>query len=266
MSRSRTFIAWLIILLGASLAQAHEFWMNPKKFQFNKGETMVVDFMVGENFEGELWNLKKQRLVKLDHITATKTINLLPAVKEGEGKNFSVTFQQEGTHLFVMQSNNAFIKLDGEKFNAYLKEDGLDEILDHRTKTNTLTDTAREHYARCTKLLVQVGARTDDTYRKVAGLPLEIIPLTNPYALRIGDEMKLRVLFNGKPLAFTQVKIWNKGQSKTFVQNLHTEQDGTVTTRLSNAGSWMVSAVKMVPSNEAEADWQSYWSSLVFGL
>jgi uncharacterized GH25 family protein len=256
----------LAIFLVASLATAHEFWMQPKKFLFKKGETMVVDFMVGENFEGEFWDLKKHRVVKFDHLVAGKFTSLVNSVQPGQGKNLSITFQQEGTQLLVMQSNNAFIKLDGEKFNAYLKEDGLDEILEHRTKTNTLTDSASEHYARCAKLLVQVGDRKDDTYRKIAGLPLEIIPLSNPYSMQIGDELKFRVLFHGKPLAFSLVKVWNKGEGKTFIQNLHTEKDGVVTTRLSNSGSWMISTVKMVSSKEETADWQSYWSTLVFGL
>jgi uncharacterized GH25 family protein len=259
-------IVTIAVFLLCSLAHAHEFWMQPKKFLFDVGETITLDFMVGENFEGELWNLKKERLAKFDHITVGKSVSMINATVPGEGKNLSVTFQQAGTHLFAMQSNNAFIKLDGEKFNAYLKEDGLDEILEHRTTTNTLADSAREHYARCAKLLVQVGDRHDDTYKKVVGLPLEIIPLTNPYAIRKGDELKFKVLFNGKPLGYTQVKVWNRGEGKTFIQNIYTEKDGTMTTRLSNAGAWMITAVKMVPSKEATADWQSYWASLVFGL
>lgn len=266
MSKYQKILVVLVVFLSVSVVQAHEFWMQPKKFLFTVGETMTLDFMVGENFEGELWDLKKERLVKLDQIAAGKTTNLLNLVTPGAGKNLSVTFQEEGTRLFVMQSNNAFIKLDGEKFNAYLKEDGLDDILEHRTRTNTLADSASEHYARCTKLLVQVGDLKGGAFRTIAGLPLEIVPLTNPYSTSIGSEIKFRVLFNGKPLEFTQVKVWNKGTGKTFVQTLHTEKDGTFTTRLSNSGSWMISTVKMVPSKDPKADWQSYWASLVFGL
>jgi hypothetical protein len=39
-----------------------------------------------------------------------------------------------------------------------------------------------------------------------------------------------------------------------------------IETHISNAGAWMVSFVKMVPSKNPEADWQSYWASLVFGI
>lgn len=254
------------LFLVASLAQAHEFWLQPNRFQFSVGEVMEFNFMVGENFEGEFWDLKRQKLARLMHLSGGRSENLKDSVEEGKGKKVSVVLQEEGTHLFVMQSNNSFIKLDGEKFNAYLKEDGLDEILEVRTKLGKLADSARENYARCAKLLVQVGDQTDDTYKVIVGLPLEIIPLSNPYASKKTEELKFKVLFHGKPLPFTQMKVWNRGEGKTFVQNMYTDKDGTLTTRLSNAGMWMVSTVKMVPSRQPTAEYQSFWGSLVFGI
>ncbi|HEY3429396.1 MAG TPA: DUF4198 domain-containing protein [Cyclobacteriaceae bacterium] len=255
-----------IFFLTASLVQAHEFWLLPQKFQFSLGETMEFDFMVGENFEGQFWELKKQKFAKLDHHTTGKSESLLNLIQEGKGKKISLVLEQEGTHLFAMQSNNSLIKLDGENFNAYLKEDGLDEILEHRTKTNTLADSARENFARCAKLLVQAGEKTDDTYQKVVGLSYEIVPLSNPYNIKKGDELKFKVLFQGKPASFVKVKVWNRGEGKTFVQTSYTEKDGTLTTRLSNSGTWMISSVKMIPSKQKSADWQSFWATLVFGL
>jgi len=37
------------------LAAAHEFWLQPKKFRYNVGEDVKIDFLVGENFTGEAW-------------------------------------------------------------------------------------------------------------------------------------------------------------------------------------------------------------------
>ena len=261
----KTFITG-ILFLAVSLAQAHEFWLQPKKFQFNVGEAIEFDFLVGENFEGQFWELKRQKFAKLDHHTIDKSESLLNSIQEGKGKKVSVILEQEGTHLFAMQSNNSFIKLDGENFNAYLKEDGLDEILDQRTKAGTLSDSARENFARCAKLVVQVGGKTNDTYQKVTGLTYEIVPLSNPYSIKKGDELKFKVLFQGKPAAFAQVKVWNRGEGKTFVQNIFTEKDGTLTTRLSNSGMWMISSVKIIPSKQKFTDWQSFWATLTFGL
>jgi len=262
----RSLIAFFLVSLVSLLAQAHEFWMQPDKFKFAVGETAQIDFMVGENFVGERWDLNKHRLLRLDHHATSYSEGLIEQVNSGAGKNLEVKLTKEGTHLFIMQSNNAFIELEGEKFNAYLEEDGIEDILAFRKKNNLLDKPAKEYYARCAKLLLQAGTKTDDTFKKQVGLPLEIMPIKNPYAVKQGDEISFQVLFEGKPLPFTMVKVWNRKEGTAFMQNIYTQKDGTITTRLSNQGAWMVSCVKMVPAKEEGADWQSYWASLVFGF
>lgn len=264
--KSMRTIAFLIIFTISLIVQAHEFWLQPDKFLYQPGEVLKLNFMVGEDFTGERWDLKKHRLVRFDHHAGNYSNGLIEQVVPGEGNNLELKLESEGTHLFVMQSNNAFIELEAEKFNAYLQEDGLEDILAYRTKTNTLDKRAREYYQRSAKLLVQVGHTPDDTFSKRVGTPIEIIPLKNPYALKPGDELKFQVVFEGRPLAFALVKVWNRKDNRTTVQNIYTEKDGTLTTRLSNTGMWMVSCVKMVPAKEAGADWQSYWGSMVFGF
>lgn len=256
-------IAWLVIL--QCVAAAHEFWMQPDKFRYQPGEVMRMNFMVGEQFLGERWDLKKHRLIRLDHHSTTSE-GLIESVNPGsEGHHLEVKMANEGTHLFVLQSNNAFIELQAEEFNAYLKEDGLEDIIQYRQQTGAADKPAREYYQRNAKLLVQVGNKPTDTFGKVTGLPLEIIPLNNPYTTKLSGEIKFKVVFEGRPLPYALVKVWNRKDGRTLVQNIYTEKDGTLTTRLGNTGMWMVSCVKMVPAREAGADWQSYWASLVFG-
>jgi uncharacterized GH25 family protein len=165
-----------------------------------------------------------------------------------------------------MQSDNAFIELDAQKFNDYLKEDGLDDILDIRTKTNTLDKPSKEFYSRYVKLLVQAGDKTDETFKKKTNLRLEIIPQQNPYQLKSGDYITCTILFDGKPLPHQMVKIWNKIGNNSILQNAYTEDDGTVKFPISSKGPWMVNTVKMKASEKPGADWQSFWGSLVFGI
>jgi hypothetical protein len=47
---------------------------------------------------------------------------------------------------------------------------------------------------------------------------------------------------------------------------MYTEKDGTVKFPLSSKGPWMVSTVKMIPSEKEGADYQSMWSNLVFEI
>jgi uncharacterized GH25 family protein len=172
----------------------------------------------------------------------------------------------QGTHLIALQSNKAFIELEAEKFNAYLAEDGLDNIVKHRQEQNEAGNPAREHYQRFAKLLLQGGTTTDEVYKRSVGFPIEIIPETNPYKLKSGDYLGCRVLFDNKPLAHQMVKVWSIVGNRTFLQNMYTENDGTIKFPISSTGPWMVSTVKMLPSEGKEVDYESMWASLVFGI
>jgi len=257
----------LILALAVStLAQSHEFWLQPKKYRYQVGEEMIVDFRVGENFQGEFWNLQRHKVKRLEMVNRTATENLQNKVKETEGKNISFKFAKQGTHLLVMESNDAYIELEADKFNAYLKEDGLENILDERTKASTLDKASREYYSRFAKLLVQSGDIKDDVYKKNVGSRLEIIPDQNPYAITSGDYLQCQVLFEGKPNAHQLVKVWSFAGNRIFLQNIYTENDGTIKFPLSSKGPWMVSTVKMIHSEKEGADYRSLWASLVFEI
>ncbi len=262
----RKLLTTALILLGTTLAQSHEFWLQPRKFRYAVGETMKVDFMVGENFTGEFWDLQRHKVEKLEFHSVAQPKNLLNEVKNSKGSNLSYTFEREGTDVLVLESNFAYIGLEGEKFNAYLKEDGLDYILDSRTKDGKLNEPSRENYKRYAKLIVQVGNKFDDTFRKKIGLRYEIIPLANPYAMKSGDYLECQVFWEGKPAPHALVKVWNFVGHRSFLQNIYSEDDGTIKFPISSPGPWMVSSVRMIPSEKDGADYQSLWTSLVFGI
>jgi uncharacterized GH25 family protein len=256
----------LAITFFCLVAQAHEFWLEPQQFFYKVGDKAVIRFMVGENFMGETWDLSRHRVNRLESNHLDKVTDYKAAVKEGEKGNVEIPLTEEGTHMIVMQSNSAFIQLDAKEFNKYLKEDGLDYIAEMRRKSNTQNDSSKEFYSRHTKLLIQAGTKLDNTYAKEMGLPIEIIPEKNPYSLKKGDVNHYKVLWQGKPVFGALVKVWNKYNNTTAIQNIYTEKNGTIQVPVSNSGAWMISVVKMVPSAEKGADWQSYWSSLVFGV
>jgi uncharacterized GH25 family protein len=253
-------------VVATLVAQAHEFWMKPQKFYFAPGEEARIDLMVGENFQGEFWDLSRHQVVKLELVNSFGKQDLTKLVKPTKGKNISFKLAAEGAHLFALQSNAAFIELEGEKFNDYLRADGLDNILQRRTDRGELAQPAREHYTRYAKLLVQSGNRSDDVYKRRVGLKHEIIPLNNPATLKSGDYMECRVLFGNEPAKHQLVKVWNFIGNRIFLQNIYTENDGTLKFPISNSGPWMVSTVRMEVSEHVRADYESSWASLVFGI
>lgn len=263
---SRNITTTLILFTTISLATAHEFWLQPKKYRYKTGEEMKVDFMVGENFTGEFWDLNRHKVEKLEMHAGAIVKNLLKDVKPTAGNNLGYKFDKEGTHLLGMESNNAFIEMEADKFNDYLREDGIENILEERTKSNQLNKPSKEFYKRFAKLLLQSGSKTDETFRKRMGFRYEIMPLANPYLLKSGDYLECRVLWDGKPAPHTLVKVWSHIGNRSFLQDIYTENDGTIKFPISNNGPWMVSAVKMIHSENEGADYQSLWTSLVFGI
>jgi uncharacterized GH25 family protein len=263
--KSKVLVCFFLLLLTL-IVRAHEFWLEPMKFRHAIGENAVINFKVGVNFFGEPWKPTAQKLDKVELHSIKPLKDLKKQVKEGEKENLTIQLAAEGTYMVVMQSAPAFSDLNAEEFNAYLKEEGLDDTYNKRKKTNALEKNGTEVYTRYSKILLQAGKRTDDTYKKIIGLPIEIIPQQNPYTRKVGDPVKFIVRFNGKPLFGALVKVFNKQNNKTNVQTIYSQQDGSVETHISNGGAWMVSVVHMTPSTDPKAEWQSFWGSLTFGI
>jgi len=258
----------LTLILSSLLVQAtaQEFWMQPEKFLLAFGEKFAVGLKTGENFMGEAWQLTKSQVENLTiHQIATSN-NLKDSIADGEKNNITHIVKAAGTYILCLESNNAFSELQADKFNEYLKDNGLDDILDQRTKSNKFSSPGKEYYSVQSKLMFQVADKTDDTYKKVIGFQAEIIPDRNPYTLKIGDQIRFKILFDGKPVFGVRVKVWNRVDNRTTIQNIYTEKDGTLEARISNPGPWMVTVVKMIPSRQPGADWQSYRASLIFGI
>lgn len=265
MTVNKYFLLVFAILANAA-AGAHEFWLQPKKFKYKVGEEVKIDFMVGENFTGEFWDLKKHRAEQVQVVSAYGKKVLTGEVKSTAGNNLTYKFANEGTHLFSLVSNAAYIELEAEKFGEYLVEDGLENISFLRKKNNQTNQRARENYTRYAKLLVQVGGNVDEVYKRKLGFKVEIVPLTNPYGLKVGDYLECEILFEGRPLPHQLVKIWNDVGNRVFLQNAYTENDGRIKFPVSASGPWMVSFVKMMPSEKSSVDYESSWASLVFAI
>ncbi len=270
MNKRRKIFFTFSLLLVFQLGLAHEFWLMPARFRVNVGEKVNVKLMVGEHFKGEDWGKKRERTLQVTHWAGKAKTDLTAQATQSDANDLMVEFKSPGTHVVAMQSKNSFIELEGDKFDAYLKEDGIANILAQRTEQGQLGKKARELYQRCAKLLVQVGNKNDNTFQQVVGLPLELVPLANPYQLKVGDRLAVKVLFNGKPLTNHSVRTWHKTdqpETQTTEGVLQTDAQGVATFPLLAKGHWMVSLVRMIPNPDpATADYQSYWASLTFEL
>jgi uncharacterized GH25 family protein len=260
------FVLIVAAFISCPLLFAHEFWLMPSKFRVKINESVSLNFYVGEDFTGEIWGKRRERMSKLTHFMGKNQIDLTASAIQSDSNEVMLNFDKEGTQVLTMQSKNSFIALEAAKFNDYLKDDGIDNIYQLREKNGDLDKPSKELYRRCAKTLIQVGTKKGNTFKRNTGMPLEIIPLQNPYNLKIGDKLTVKVLFNGQPLTDKMIVTWHKTPTtKTVHQKLRTDAKGLMTFPLDKNGQWMVSTVQMVAvENNPEANYQSYWGNLTF--
>jgi len=251
-----------------ALFSSHEFWLQPEKFIYKRGEIINIRFLVGENFSGDNWTGNIDRVKSLCfYFGNVSDKNLGKSISKAEGDSIQLAMADEGTAMVTFESINSFIELDAAKFNAYLREDGLTEALEYRIQNKDSSKAGKEFYQRSVKTIIQVGDKTDHTYKQKTGLPIDIIPDDHPYNVaKDDDDFKVKFFFLGEPMKKTKVKVWHKVNNKISPAEYVTDNDGEIKFFLSPTGQWMVSTVKMIHlEDNPKAEWQSYWGTLTWG-
>ncbi len=211
-------ILFLTITLFVLPIMAHEFWLQPEKFMYQPGESINVRFWVGEDFDGSNWSGNHDKVKSLQLYLDDLTDDIAEQVTDETGDSLQLSVMDEGTPMVTFNSANSFIQLDSAKFNAYLKEDGLQTAIDYRAAHNQNDSAGREFYQRSVKTLVQVGDKKSDISH-ATNLPLDIIPLTNPYSATNNDTLSVKVLFKNQPLTNQLVTCGNASMVKPANKN-----------------------------------------------
>ena len=257
-----------LALLAPGAAGSHEFWMLPQKFHLAPGGTTSLTLASGEDFRGDKVGFSSSVVASLRQYSRGQVTDLRARVPaHGELRELPIVMRKAGTHLIAFDTHPSSIVLPADKFDAYLRDEGLDFVARQRKASGQESAAGREQFRRNTKTLIQVGDQLDATYAMRTGQRLEIVPLANPFSKRQGDELGFRIYFDGKPLANALVQAWHKQGSKTSIIKTKTDGSGKATVALPLPGAWMVSVVHMVPArNSREHEWDSYWGNLTFAL
>ncbi|NUO02746.1 MAG: DUF4198 domain-containing protein [Saprospiraceae bacterium] len=256
-----------LFVLAATALFAHEFWLQPATFFARENQPVQIRFRVGEGFAGEPWGGAANRAVAFKFLLGKKETDCLALVQKSGFDSLFLQFPKAGTHLLAFASNNKYHEMEGEKFNDYLVEDGLDAALEFRKQHGLLKERSRELYRREAATLVQVGDKAGKVIFEKTGFDLQILPADNPYALSSGQKLSFQIRFRNQPLANALVRHWVKpalGEITTTL--LRTNAQGQVEFILAS-GDNMISVVHLFEhSNPKEADWQSVWGNLTFGV
>ncbi|GAB2964894.1 DUF4198 domain-containing protein [Hymenobacter coalescens] len=271
MPRCTIYRFLLPLLLLTTAATANEFWLAPTRFTVPPGSRVHLGRWVGASFQGTRWTGASARLEQLLHLQPGVAMgtDLTAAARQTDTLQTTVVLAQPGTHLLALQTTEAFVTLPAAEFEAYLKQQGLENAQYLRQQRRQQGQPGREAYRRCAKTLLQAGPviPSDTTFRRALGHALEIIPEQNPYLLRAGASLTVLVRAEGEPAPRQPLQAWVRPTDGHAPQHftLHTNQNGRALLRLQYPAQVLLAAVRMVPLAPAgRADWQSTWASLTF--
>jgi hypothetical protein len=199
------------------------------------------------------------------------------------------TTGEAGTWVAGLSSFPNQIELAAKDFNEYLEHDGVLDMLELRRKNNALDKDAVEKYSKHVKAIFQVGNKKTDDWKTPLGYPIEFVPEENPYDLETGKTMKVKLLWQGQPLANQLVYAGSDGScheqehsrqhaageehshdhedSHTHgASQLRTDANGVVSLKIDHEGQWYLRTIHMAQSSEQGLTHESNWATLTFEI
>lgn len=262
MMTARLMLVSAGVLASAVSCLAHAFWLQPSSFRPGAGTPVTIELRVGDEFPGDAVPRNDEKLRRFVSIGSGSGAEMPIAGRDGRSPAGYVRLESAGTAVIAFENEPSRVELPREKFVSYLREEGLEKIVE-RVPTDG-DGVQKELYSRCAKAIVNVDGRGGAGFDRVVGMMLEIVPLVDPAGLKPGDELRVRVLFGGKPLEGALVHVGSPGV-KEHITGPRTDGDGVASVRVPSAGMWVLDTVEMVDAPaESGARWRSYWASLSF--
>lgn len=254
-------LAASLLLCQVPLA-AHDMWIEPTAFRPELGQIVSVRLRVGQDLLGDPLPLDPSLV---NQFVLQDAEGRKPIVRRDGGDPAGLLrVASPGLHVLGYQSRPSAIEMPAEKFNQYLKEEGLDAVAAMRASHKASGAPARELFSRCAKSLIFSGSPSDVQGDHPLGFTLELIAERNPYGARADQSLPFRLLYENRPLAGALVVALNRLNPAEKI-SARTDADGRVRFALPANGMWLVKAVHMVPAAAgSQAEWASFWASLTF--
>jgi len=252
-----------IAMSGATLA-AHDMWIEPTTFAPGSGEIVGLRLRVGQDLLGD--PIPRDPALLREFIVDDSEGRKPVVGRDGRDPAGYVRAATSGLLIVGYHSHPSSVELPAEKFNQYLKEEGLDAVAALRAARGQSGAVAKEMFTRCAKSLLLSGPAGASQRDHALGFTLELVAERNPYALAAGQDLPVRLTYEGRPLTGALIVAMNQSNPSER-QAVRSDKDGRAKFRISGSGMWLIKAVHMIEAPPgSKADWASYWASLTFAL
>jgi uncharacterized GH25 family protein len=259
MNRTSFFLVVLLVLSATGNAFAHDFFIMPDKFRVSPGDVVKIGIHSSDAFPESSTLPQRARDAAYHSTNGPAPIQITAEEKRMVGQ-----MTVPAGHVIVTAVNAASIEnMRAASFHSYLEEEGLSGIVEARKQRGEAESAAREIYTMYGKTILLSG-QPNNGHGRVVGLPIEIVPERDPYTLKSGESLPVRVLFRDAPVSGVQMMAATAGESKNQTIG-RTDAQGRISVPM-KSGQWRLHAVHMERVTSADAEWESFWATLTFEI
>jgi hypothetical protein len=267
----RATIFGILLVLTATALMAHDLFIKLDSYFVEPDSTVTIPILNG-TFEHSENSITYDRLLDVSIAAGGKRHNpTTDSWSAGEGKNtthLTVTTGSAGTYVIGVSTRHRDFALSAADFNEYLEHDGIPDVLEARSRDGELEKDVRERYGKHVKAVVQVGHERSDDYKVHLGYPAEIVPLVNPYAMSVGEEIVAQCLVDGRPVSGQLVIVGGESADGVVAERSgRTDESGKIGFAIDRPGRWYIKFINMVkPESSPDVDYESKWATLTFSV
>lgn len=249
----RFIFAVLLLVVHASVSHAHDMWIDMQSYHLDKSNPAVLTLGWGHQFvvPGKDF-MSRDRVDKVFFIGPGFNE---AAVPQGDNAYQSKASLNQGSYVAVAIPHNGFFSKTAEGYQQGKSKKDIKDVI---------ACSFSEKYA---KALFTVGTPGGETFSQVLGHKLEIIPMKDPATLKEGDDLPVKVLFEGKPARNYVYGTYAgfSGEPSTFAYTTYTNKDGIAKIRMIKAGIWLLIVKQEMPYPDlAVCDKQAFTATLTF--
>jgi hypothetical protein len=273
LSRVQGALVFSCCLVAARAGLSHDLWVVPGKYHLAVGEPTRVFINSGDTFPESLNLVGQHRITEVKLRRAGADLPLAEFRVDGQSLTFELRPPEAGSYVIAVGTHPRTVRLKAEDFEAFLEEERLTAVSKEREELGESGQAVVERYAKWAKAVVDVGdgdgGGAAASWTAPVGHPIEIVPLGHPNRLAPGEELRIRVLYEGSPLAGAPIEGARAGGGSDSAESISavTDDEGEALVRLPSAGRWYLRAIHFVRlRDDPELQWESFWSTLSFEI
>ena len=240
----------LFCAAAVDTAHAHEFIVTPSAASVKAGAPLTVSVISSHVF------MKSEELEKAEDVR-------IGVLTPADGKREKVEVRPDEKNLIyagtvLAPTDGTFLVIGKRAAQIWANTPEGDKQVPRKAPSMTKARLIEKF----DKTLVNVSP-SDDGYKAVIGDRLEIVPLTNPAGVTVGDEVTVRVIFDKQPLTAPVYATYDgfSAEENTYAYYTEGHDDGTAKVKITHPGLWMIRVEHKTP--EQTDDYDAYLARAV---